>query len=829
MRSLATSGSCAISVRPGIHVLAATILLAACVPREPVTPEPPAVLKASMLPPATPIEVTRPGVVRVQWTGNNGVPVTGVSATWTQRNPQVASLQSPGPDSVVVVGIAPGMDTIRVTGRLNGVSTEGLAVVEIRRRSAANLRVQPQSGFVPVGATLRITAVARDSSGSSVAVPPQFSTSASAVATVDGTGLISAVGVGTALVTASLDQLSDTVRITVSPSGTLRASLTTSRLSPGGQIGLTLASSTGLSARVHGIEARVIATSPTSAELTVPMLPFEPCLPPNTRLPLVLRVGTDSLVMPLEAEERPVTADITVGRSLLLRDALVRGCRVEARQAGTYLVMPFRTDTPEGWGPSYFSGAGDTVEVTITNGSVPPRATTGLVSRHGDQQAVSKQNTASFILPSSARRLGDVVVLGADRSPASIRLATARSCSAITKAGDTLWVRTSRDAQGRVSGFGGERVEPWIMLSFGRRIMAAVDTSALRISIPSMRDSVSQLVAAYDTSVAPAFDRVYDTPLPDRDGNGGRIVMLLGLNNGVPSSGFAFPRSSLRADCDPVGGEYLWLNVNTWTGDRAPVTNFPVAAALQTLSHEAMHVYDMSRWPDNKTPHSWWIAEGMAEFGTHLWVFNGFADPLTAGLTRLDNPPFMGYFKVATCLTGAYRQALPKLYKLYGDGYFAGYQLACAYIVHLMQRATLEQGRSLQKAVSDWSRMPLTPTIRSMGGVSNVFLSQTRSNTEIIAEWLISWYAAGGYVPGLSPALSNPLLDPRAAYSRAGLRFPIPDTRVGPFANPIARSSLGEPDVQFVEWIPDAGGRIQVLQTGGRATENLHVMILRAR
>lgn len=782
-----------------------------------------------MFPPAAPIEVSRSGVVRVQWTGNNGVPVIGVSGTWTQRNPQIASLLSPGQDSVVVVGIAPGVDTIRVTGRLNGVTTEGVAVVEIRRRSAANLRVQPQSGFVPVGATVRVTTVARDSSGASVSVPPQFSTSSSAVATVDSTGLIRAVGVGTALVIATLDQLSDTVRIAVSPSGTLSASLTTSRLSPGGQIGLTLASSTGISARVNGIEARVIATSPTSAELTVPSLPFEPCLPPNTHLPLVLRIGTDSLVMPLEAEERPVTADLTVGRSLLIRDALVRGCRVEARQAGTYLVMPFRTDTPEGWGPSYLSGAGDTVEVTISTGSLPPRSPAGLVSRQGPEQMVSTLSTADLVLPSGTRRMGDVVLPGTDRSPASERLPTARSCSAITKAGDTLWVRTSRDAQGRVNGFGGERVEPWIMLSFGRRIMAAVDTSALRISIPSMRDSVSQLVAAYDTSVAPVFDRVYDTPLPDRDGNGGRIVMLLGLNNGVPSGGRAFPRSSLRADCDPAGGEYLWLNVNTWTGDRPPITNFPVAAALQTLSHEAMHVYDMSRWPDNKAPHSWWVSEGMAEFGTHLWVFNGFADPLTAGLNRLDSPPFMGYFKVATCLTGAYRQALPNLYKLYGDGYLAGYQLACAYILHLMQRATLEQGRSLQKAVSDWSRMPLTPTIRSFGGVSNAFLSQTRPDTEIIAEWLVSWYAAGGYVPGLSPALSNPLLDARAAYGRAGLRFPIPDTRVGPFANQSARYSLGEPDVQFVEWIPEVGSRIQVLQTGGRATENLHVMILRAR
>lgn len=802
--------------------LTALIFSGACIPKEPVTPDEPSVLKLSMLSPSASIEVTRPGIVRVQWTGRGGVAVKGVSTTWTQRAPQVVQLQSPAEDSVVVTGLAPGVDTIGVTGRFGGVTTTGFAVVEVRRRSAAQLEVQPRVSYLPVGGSLRLSSVARDSSDTVVPLSPRFASTVSSVATVDSTGTVTALGAGSTLIIAALDQSRDTVRIAVNPAGTLRASFSGSRLVPGSQFGVTLSSTADLTARVGDTPAHTTATSPTSAEITVPTALFEPCLRPGLRFPLVLKVGGDSLIADLEAAEKPFVVDFAVGQSLLTREPVVRRCRIEAKQPGTYLVMPFRTDTPEGWG-SFLSGSSDTIQIALSATEPMPSAAASLGA--GSSPA-SSYLSSGIRAPFREGAAFDVVMPHQIRGNGPPVLPTATSCTPVSRVGDTLRVRTTRDSQGRVSVLGGTNVEPWVVVGVGSRIVAVADTSAIRLSPPSMRDSVAELVAGYDSTIAPVFDRYFDTPLPDRDENGGRIVMLLGLNNGVPASGLAYPKSSLRADCTTPGGEYVWLNVTPWTGNNP--FPFTVASALQTLSHEAMHVYDMSRWPVNKAPYSWWIAEGMAEFGTHLWVYSDMENPIAGGISRMDARPFLGYYKIPTCLSGAYLQSLANMYRPYGDGYARGYQIACTYIVHLLQRATLEQGRTVRKAVSDWSRLSLSVQSRTFGAISNAYLQQSRPDVQVVADWLISWYAAGGYVPGLAPALSNPLFNPRVAYENAITRFPLPNAHLNS-SNPTARFDLGEPDVRHVEWNPESGEKLWVFQSAGKPAANLMLVVLRAR
>ena len=138
----------------------------------------------------------------------NGHPVAGAELSWETSDAAVATVDASG----LVTAVANGTSTITATaGSASGSATVTVAQV------VSSVTVAPmEANFAALSDTLRLTAEAFDANGHTVA-GAEFSweTSATAVATVDATGLVTFVANGTATITATAGEASGSATVTV--------------------------------------------------------------------------------------------------------------------------------------------------------------------------------------------------------------------------------------------------------------------------------------------------------------------------------------------------------------------------------------------------------------------------------------------------------------------------------------------------------------------------------------------------------------------------------------------------------------------------------------
>jgi uncharacterized protein YjdB len=135
-------------------------------------------------------------------------PLSGRSVSWESSNPSVASVTSGG----VITAVSAGRASITV--RSDGQTSS--ALIEVKRRTVASVVVATNGNLLNVGQTLTATATARDASGATVAGGPVFwSSSNSSVAAVSTSGQITAVSMGTAVITAAIEGVQGTANVFV--------------------------------------------------------------------------------------------------------------------------------------------------------------------------------------------------------------------------------------------------------------------------------------------------------------------------------------------------------------------------------------------------------------------------------------------------------------------------------------------------------------------------------------------------------------------------------------------------------------------------------------
>jgi uncharacterized protein YjdB len=162
--------------------------------------------------------------------------VPDASVTWTVENPTVASVSSAG----VVTALALG--TTQVAASARGKS--GIATVTVQRTPVSSVVVLPDKVNAAIGSTTQLTAVAYDAGQNVLADRGMiWSTSDATVATVSGTGVVTAKGKGTAIITATAEGKSDASEFTVAPGAVSRVSVTPSTVSMASGDKLTLAAS----------------------------------------------------------------------------------------------------------------------------------------------------------------------------------------------------------------------------------------------------------------------------------------------------------------------------------------------------------------------------------------------------------------------------------------------------------------------------------------------------------------------------------------------------------------------------------------------------------
>ncbi len=160
--------------------------------------------------------------------------LSGRVITWSSSNASVASVNGSG----LVTGAGAGSATITATSE----GQSGTSSVTVTFVPVASVTVNPGSASVQVGQTVQLTATPKDANGT--ALPGRvvtWSSANTAVATVNGTGLVQGAAAGSATITATSEGQSGTatVTVTVAPVATVSVSPTSAYVQPGQTVQLT--------------------------------------------------------------------------------------------------------------------------------------------------------------------------------------------------------------------------------------------------------------------------------------------------------------------------------------------------------------------------------------------------------------------------------------------------------------------------------------------------------------------------------------------------------------------------------------------------------------
>ncbi len=138
-----------------------------------------------------------------------GNPLAGRAVTWTSNSSGVASVSASG----LVQGVTAGSATISAT---SGGKT-GTAAITVQAVPVALVTVSPASVTVLVGQTVQLTATPKDAGGNPLAGRSvAWSSGNATVATVSGSGLVTARAAGSTTITATSEGQSGTASLTVS-------------------------------------------------------------------------------------------------------------------------------------------------------------------------------------------------------------------------------------------------------------------------------------------------------------------------------------------------------------------------------------------------------------------------------------------------------------------------------------------------------------------------------------------------------------------------------------------------------------------------------------
>lgn len=164
---------------------------------------------------------------------SSGNVLTGRTVTWTSSNTAVATVSSAGEVTAVSAG------TTTVTATSEGKS--GTAAVTVSNFAVGSVSVQPQGNTIVKGASLQLSVAVKDVNGTVVTDRVvTWSSSNGAVATVNGSGLVTGVGAGTATITATSEGVSGTTTVTVTdPVATVTVTPANDTISTGQSLALT--------------------------------------------------------------------------------------------------------------------------------------------------------------------------------------------------------------------------------------------------------------------------------------------------------------------------------------------------------------------------------------------------------------------------------------------------------------------------------------------------------------------------------------------------------------------------------------------------------------
>lgn len=176
----------------------------------PVTVSPSPASAVIISPSSATLLVTQQLQLSATVTDSHGNPLSGQTVTWSSNSPDVASVSGTGN----VTAVAPGSATITATSG----AAHGTATITVKLVPVATVNVTPSAVALFLGQTAQLGVVLLDSAGdtlSGVGRAVTWKSSKGSVATVSATGLVTAQGLGAAVITATVEGQQGFASVTV--------------------------------------------------------------------------------------------------------------------------------------------------------------------------------------------------------------------------------------------------------------------------------------------------------------------------------------------------------------------------------------------------------------------------------------------------------------------------------------------------------------------------------------------------------------------------------------------------------------------------------------
>src|SRR5438093_3520891 len=497
---------------------------------------------------------------------STGAVLTGRTVTWSSSSTGVATVSGNG----LVTGVAAGSATITATSEGHG----GTAVIAVTNAPVASVSVSPASGSVTAGQTAQLTAILKDANGNLLSGRiVTWGSSNTAVASVNGSGLVTGVVAGSATITATSEGQSGRAALTVPtvPAASLTVSPASVSLQSGQTAQLT---ATARDASGNPLPGRVMAWS--SSDTTIAKV---------SGSGLVTAKAAGSANVTATSEGQSGTAAITV---TVVPVASVTVTPASAsRQAGQTVQL---TATPKDASGNPLSGR------AVTWGSNNTAAAT--VNGSGLVTAVAAG--AATITATSEGQSGTAAITVTVVPVASV---TVTPASASRQPGQTVQLTaTPKDASGNpLSG----RTVTWASNNTtaatvnGSGLVTAVVAGVATITATSESQSGTSTITvqAQAPGPLPVFPGAMGFGTSTPAGRGGAILRVTNLNDaGAGSLRAALEATGPRTVIFEVGGMidlsddiYITSPYLTVAGQTAPSPGITLRyAGLQIQTHDVL-------------------------------------------------------------------------------------------------------------------------------------------------------------------------------------------------------------------------------------------------
>lgn len=553
----------------------------------------------------------------------NGAVLTDRHISWTTLNPNVSTVSSTG----VLVAAFPGTTTVFATVEGKSASSD-ITVLPV---PVASVTVAPQTVSLLVNAGQQLTAILRDATGSFVDGRVVTWTSGDvAVAAVSSNGLVTAVAMGTATITATSEGKTGTATVSVAARGTppLVTSIAPATLVPG-----TIATISGLrfdtlpagnTVLVRGVSAQVLSANSTQLSVILP------CVNSGDAEVTVSVAGSSSpvFIKPVIVASR----SLSVGQSIVLTNNAESVCNELATSSATarYLVTVFSASTSQNVLVNFEIGGNTPTPGSITKVVTSPPIPGAAVQSHFESRPPADaqddlRDDAHWRMLERDRAQYEALRAKAQHIPRALHSLRAAALPVVGELRDFFFTfsagcnSTSTPMHTKAI-YAGTRSIIW----------EDAENTLQSAANPALLGFYQRLGQIFEQDQYESLKANFGDPLlrdaqTDADG---RVHMVFSqkLNNtgaaAFVTSCDQFPRT---ISAGSNFGEVFYGSVPTTAGTNLNSTLFPDGwfyFMARTVVHEVKHIVSVAARVQNNSPSAEqsWLEEGTARHAEELWA-----------------------------------------------------------------------------------------------------------------------------------------------------------------------------------------------------------------